>query len=70
MSMILPTKTPEETRDAIVAWLRSEAEFHHDTVRFCAGKRAKAARIAEADLIANLADSLTKYRTPAEMEAQ
>ncbi|WP_156387767.1 hypothetical protein [Methylobacterium sp. Leaf399] len=68
MSMVLPTKTPEETRDAIVEWLKSEAEFHRDTARFCSGKRSQTARIAEADLIHSLAESLTKYRTLAEME--
>lgn len=67
--MLLPTKTPETTRDAIVEWLRSEADFHRATVRLAPGIRAKEARRAEADLIDSLAESLGKYRTHAEIAA-
>lgn len=67
MALVLPTKTPEETRDTIIAWLKDEAGFHRDTARFCAGKRANEARCAEADVIDALAESLSKYRTPNEM---
>jgi hypothetical protein len=66
-SLILPTKTPEETRDAIIEWLKCEAGFHQASGRFCKGKRAKEAREAEAHLIYSLAESLAKYRTPAEV---
>ncbi|KQO69516.1 hypothetical protein ASF22_02595 [Methylobacterium sp. Leaf87] len=69
MALILPTKTPAATRDAIIEWLKDEAGFHRDTARFCSGKRAQAARLAEADLVASLAESLAKYRTPDEAKA-
>lgn len=69
MVMVLPTVTAEETRDAIVKWLASEAEFHRNTARFCSGVRAKKARVAEADLIASLAASLSQYKTRAEIQA-
>lgn len=68
--LVLSTTTPEATRDAIIEWIRSEAGFHRSTARFQKGKRAKEACISEADIIDSLADSLAKYRTPAEIEQQ
>ncbi len=63
---VLPTKTPEETRDAIVEWLKGEAEFHRASARLCKGVNAKRARAAEAGVIESLAESLATYRTAAE----